>query len=130
MSPAKKKTQQRSRSPFELGVLIASIAAIVAVVAGLILAGVQRVPEPPDLRVSVVRQGEASGGVTYLVRVRNDGGRTAESVVVEVTVGNEARETELVAVARSDEESAVVVFPAGTTGDARAEIQSYTEPAR
>lgn len=133
MSPAKKKKKNKKdseRSPFEIGVLVAATAAIAAVVAGLILAGVQRVPDGPDLKATVARQGEASGGVAYLVRVRNDGGRTAETVVVEVTVGEETREAQIFAVARKDEESAVVVFPPGTTGLAEAEIQSYAEPAR
>lgn len=128
MSPAAKKDAKSTS--FEVTVLVASIAAIVAVVAGLVVAGVQRVPEGPELKATVVRQGEASGGVAYVVRVRNDGGRTAETVVVEVTVGEETREAQIFAVARSDEETAVVIFPPGTTGGASAEIQSYAEPAR
>lgn len=128
MSPAKRKAAKSS--PFEMAVLAASIIAIVAVVAGLVVAGIQRVPEGPELKATVVRQGDASGGVAYLVRVRNDGGRTAEAVVVEVTVGDQTREAQIFAVARSDEETAIVVFPPGTTGEAGAQIQSYAEPAR
>lgn len=128
MSPARKKAAQSS--PFEAAVLIASIASIVSVVVGLFFAGIQRVPEGPQLKATAVRQGDGSGGVTYLVRVRNDGGRTAEAVIVEVTVGDQVREAQIFAVARSDEETAVVVFPPGTTGEAKAEIQSYAEPAR
>lgn len=127
MTPAKRTND---RSLFEFLVLGLSALAIVAVVVTLVVQGFKERPSRPDLSAIVSPASNGSGGVTYMVVVRNDGGETAEHVVVEVTVGAESRETELAAVARGDEEQATVVFPAGTTGPAQAEILSYTESSR
>lgn len=131
MSPKKVDRGKRDRSPLELTILGISIVAILAVVVALVGSGSSIGTGPPDLRVSATPVGgTASGGAPYAVVVRNVGGQSAESVEIEVTVGDEARTLSLVAVARGDEESATVIFPAGTTGEAIVDVQSYSEPSR
>lgn len=125
-----KRGLARERTPFEVAILAVALLAVVGIVTGLLLSGGGGSGSQPDLRANVRATGLASGGQTYLVTVRNNGGRTAENVVVEVTIGSESRETELLAVARRDAEHAIVVFPPGTTGAPQVAILSYTEPAR
>lgn len=121
----------RDRTPFEIGILVASLLAIVGVVIALLVSDLRVASGPPDLRVTVSVAGPTrSGGVPYEVRVRNEGGQTAENVEIEVTVGTETRTLNFTAVTRSDEETGVVVFPSGTTGPATAKVQSFSEPAR
>ena len=111
--------------------MITSLLAIAAVVAGLIAASTSGGEGPPDLRTSVAPVGvERSGGVIYELTVENRGGATAENVVVEITVGEESREIEVLSVAKGDEESATVVFPPGTSGAAGAVVLSYHETTR
>lgn len=122
---------RRDRTPFEISILVASLLAIMGVIVALLMSDLRVASGPPDLRVTVGAAGPSrSGGAPYEVRVRNEGGETAENVEIEVTVGTETRTLNLTAVTRSDEESGVVIFPSGTTGSATAEVQSYSEPAR
>ena len=122
---------RRGRTPLELAVLLVSLAAVASVVAGLIIASATGGEGPPDL-VAVARPTglERSGGALYELLVRNQGGQTAENVVVEVTVGSETREVEILSVSKGDEEVASVVFPRGTDGTAEARVLSYHETTR
>lgn len=124
-----KATAARKRTPFEIGVLAAAAIAILAVVAGLAAGGLNVGTSRPDLRVAAeYAGGGSSGGSTYIVTVRNEGGTTAAGVVVEVTVGDETREAQLNLVTRGDESRATVVFPPGTQGAAEAQIISFSQP--
>jgi uncharacterized protein (TIGR02588 family) len=130
MSPAKRGVW-RGRTPFEIAVLVFSLAATGAVVAGLVAFGVTSGPDVADLRVTVRETGvRASGGAVFEVTVRNVGDKTAENVVVEVLAGDESRELELLSVSKRDEETATVIFPVGTTGPASARVLSYHETIR
>lgn len=122
---------RRERTKLELGVLLVSVAAVGTVVVGLVVAGVSGGTGPPDLRATVGPSGvERSGGAVYELSVRNQGGQTAENVVVEVSVGSETREVEILSVSKGDEEVASVVFPRGTAGTATARVLSYHETTR
>lgn len=119
----------RKRTTFEWVVLLVSLAATLAVVVGLVVSELSGDRGPVDLRVSVADAGEpASGGRPLEVTVTNVGGTSAENVTIEVTVGDVVREVTLDLVAKGDEESAEVVFPAGATGPPQAEVLSYTKP--
>lgn len=122
---------RRKRTALELVVLIVSVLAAGAVVAGLIVSSFTGGAGAPDLRAVAHATGEErSGGVVYEVTIRNAGGETAENVVLEVTVGTELRELEILSVSKGDEETATVVFPRGTSGDATVEILSYHATTR
>ena len=119
----------RQRTTFEWVLLVVSLAATLAVVAGLVASELFGRGGPVDLRVSVIDTGEqASGGRTLEVTVTNVGGTSAENVVIEVTVGEVVREITLDLVAKGDEESAEVVVPTDTSGTPHAEVLSYTKP--
>ena len=130
MTKSKRQKLVRARTPFELSILIVAGLSVLAIVIALAVSGLSLPEGPPDLQVKVLPQQERSGGIPYVVEVHNVGGETAESVTVEVTVGSEKREADLLAVARGDTERATVVFPPGTTGSAKAEILAYTETGR
>jgi uncharacterized protein (TIGR02588 family) len=120
---------RRERTPFEWALLAVSLAAILAVVVGLVVSGLAGGRGPADLRVSIASADEpASGGRTLQVTVTNTGGRSAENVIVEITVGDVTREINLDLVAKGDTETATVVVPAGATGPPKAEVVSYTNP--
>ena len=120
---------RRERTPLEWALLAVSLAAILAIVAGMVVSGLRGPGGPADLRVTIADAGElASGGRTLEVTVRNVGGTSAENVIVEVTVGDVTGEVNLDLVAKGDTESAGVVVPAGTTGPSHAEVVSYTNP--
>jgi uncharacterized protein (TIGR02588 family) len=120
---------RRERTPFEWAVLSVSLAATLAVVAGLVVGGLVGPRGPADLRVTVADAGgQASGGRPLEVGVTNVGGTSAENVVIEVTVGDVTREVNLELVAKGDEESAAVVVPDDAVGPPRAEVVSYTSP--
>lgn len=126
-----RRSLRRERTPFEKGVLAVSILAVGSIIAGLLLASTTGAEGPPDLRVSVAETPiNRSGGVVYAVTVRNVGGETAANVVIEVVVGGESREIELVSVAKGDEEEASAIFPPGTSGTARASVLSYHRATR
>jgi hypothetical protein len=119
----------RQRTTFEWGLLLVSLAATIAVVAGLVVSELSGHSGPVDLRVSVTDTGgPASAGRLLEVTVTNVGGTSAENVVIEVTVGNVVREVNLELVAKGDEESAAVVVPTDATGPPHAEVLSYTTP--
>ena len=81
----------RERTPFEWALLVVSLAATLAVVAGLVLSGLAGSRGPADLQVTVATADEpASGGQPVDVTVSNDGGTSAENVIIEVTVGDVA----------------------------------------
>lgn len=135
MSAARKGSSSRGfrrpRTPFEWTILVSAASALLAIVVGLMLGAVRTTDGPPNLRATARATGsERSGGVPYEVTVHNRGGQTAENVEVEVTVGSEVRTVAFMAVARGDVETGVVIFPRGTSGEARAEVQSYTGTAR
>ena len=118
---------RRNRTPFEWALLVVSLAATLAVVAGLSASRLAGPRGPADLRVTVKdADGPASGGRPLEVTVTNVGGTSAQNVIVEVTVGDVTREVNLDLVAKGDTESAAVVVPAGAAGPPRAEVVSYT----
>jgi uncharacterized protein (TIGR02588 family) len=120
---------RRNRTPFEWALLLASLAATLAVVAGLVTSGLTGPHGPADLHVTVEdADGLASGGRPLEVTVTNVGGTSAQNVIVEVTVDDVTREVNLDLVAKGDTESAGVVVPAGAAGLPRAEVVSYTKP--
>jgi uncharacterized protein (TIGR02588 family) len=120
---------RRERTPFEWALLAVSLAATLAVVAGLVVSGLAGPRGPADLRVTVTDVGvPASGGRPLEVTVTNAGGTSAENVIVEVIVGDVTREVNLDLVAKGDTESAAVVVPADVTGEPSAEVVSYTSP--
>jgi uncharacterized protein (TIGR02588 family) len=119
----------RERTAFEWTLLVVSLAAIVAVVVGLVVSGSGGSRGPADLRVSIAFADEpASGGRPLEVTVTNAGGTSAENVIVEITVGDITREINLDLVAKGDTETATVVVPADAEGSPRAEVVSYTNP--
>jgi uncharacterized protein (TIGR02588 family) len=120
---------RRERTPFEWVLLVVSLAATLAVVAGLVVSGLAGPRGPADLRVTVADAGgPASGGRPLEVTVTNVGWTSAENVIVEVTVGDVTREVNLDLVAKGDTESAAVVVPADAAGPPHAEVVSYTNP--
>lgn len=120
---------RRERTPFEWALLGVSLAATLAVVAGLVVSGLAGPRGPADLRVSIAdADGPASGGRPLEVTVTNVGGTSAENVIVEVSVGVVTREVNLDLVAKGDTESATVVVPADAVGPPHAEVISYTNP--
>ena len=120
---------RRERTPLEWALLVVSLAATLAVVAGLVVSGLAGPQGPADLRVSVADAGApASGGRPLEVTVTNVGGTSAENVVVEVTVGDITREVNLDRVAKGDTESAAVVVPRDTVGTPQTDVVSYTIP--
>ena len=114
---------RRERTTFEWAILVVSLAAVVAIVAGLVTAWVTYESGPPVLRASVTRT-EAPN--RFVVAVRNDGGATAEHVRVLVRRGRGSVEVELLAVPKGDEEEAFVTI--GGRGRPTAQVQSYQEP--
>ena len=119
----------RERTTLEWVLLLASLAATLAVVVGLVVSELSGRRGPADLRVRVADTGEpASGGRLLEVTVTNVGGTSAENVVIEVTVGDVVREVTLDLVAKGDEASADIVIPVDATATAEAEILSYTKP--
>lgn len=119
----------RERTTFEWALLVVSLAATLAVAAGLVISGLAGPRGPADLRV-VVQEAEApaSGGRRLEVTVENVGGTSAENVVIEITVGIVTREVNLDLVAKGDTESAAVVVPSDAAGTPHAEVVSYTSP--
>jgi uncharacterized protein (TIGR02588 family) len=120
---------RRERTPFEWALLVVSLAAILALAAGLVVSGLTGPRGPADLRVRIADADEpASGGRPLEVTVTNRGGTSAENVIVEVTVGDVTREVNLDLVAKGDTETAAVVVPADAAGSPHAEVVSYTNP--
>jgi uncharacterized protein (TIGR02588 family) len=118
---------RRERTPFEWALLLVSLAATLAVVAGLVGSELAGHKGPADLRVSVAEAGgPASGGRPLEVTVTNVGGTSAENVVIEVSVGDVTREVNLDLVAKGDKEYAAVVVPADVADPPHAEVVSYT----
>lgn len=128
-SGSRRSAPRRQRTSFEWALLLGSLAATLAVVAGLVVSGLVGPRGPADLRVTVSEPGgQASGGRPLEVSVQNVGGTSAENVVLEVTVGDVVREVNLDLVAKGDEESATVVVPDDAAGSPQAEVMSYTNP--
>lgn len=125
--PSGSRGIRRERTPLEWALLVVSLAATLAVVAGLVVSGLAGPNGPADLRVTIAAADEpASGGRPLEVTVANVGGTSAENVTVEVTVGDVTREVNLDLVAKGDTESAAVVVPVDAAGPPRAEVVSYT----
>jgi uncharacterized protein (TIGR02588 family) len=119
---------RRKRSAFEWILLVVALAAIAAVVGGLVRYGFRAGDGPPDLKAEVRFQGPGSGGSVFEISVANGGGVTAEKVVIEVMLGDVTREAEIESVAKGDQETAFVVFPSADAGaQPEVHIVSYLE---
>lgn len=130
MSPAKRGVR-RSRTLFETIVLAVALAAVSSIVLGLVAARISGSRGAADLRASIRATGEAvSGGELYELTIRNVGGETAENVVIEITIGEETRELELLSISKGDDEKASIIFPSGSTGTPVVEVLSYHETTR
>lgn len=114
----------RKRTVLEWSVLVIALIAIVSVAAGLVIYSLSSETGPPDLRVDMRPTSGQDG--SYVVRVTNRGGTTAEDVVIEVTLGVETRQVEFMAVAKGDREEAIVVLEG--TGEPRARVKTFKEP--
>ncbi|MGH2690120.1 MAG: hypothetical protein ACRDKW_15140 [Actinomycetota bacterium] len=120
---------KRKRSALEWALLLVSLAAIAGVVGSLVSYGLRAGGGPADLRVEARFTGTGSGGSVFEVTVRNEGGATAERVMLEVTLGDVTREADIDVVAKGDREAAFVVFPTGDAGSAPVvRVVSYEEP--
>lgn len=121
-----KKTSslRRERTPFEWAILGVSIAAIGAIVAGLIISSLTYKPGPADL--SVVLHPDAGHENRFVLVVTNRGGATAEDLRVDVKRGTASVEVDFRAVPKGDKEEALVEIPGSTQPTAR--VQSYQEP--
>lgn len=136
MSPAGRSSSKtesfslkRDRTPFEWVLLLISLAAIGTVIVGLFFYAGHQAGGEAELSVEVTGTGEGfEGGPQVEVTVRNTGGSGAEQVVTEVTMGEQTREVTMVRIPKDDEASAVVTFPAGTTGTPEGELLSYNTP--
>lgn len=115
---------RRERTTFEWAILAVSIAAIVAIVVGLILSSLGYETAPAALRTELVGQDDGSG--RFVLSVINDGGATAEEVRVLVRRGSGSVEVEFRAVPKGDVEEAFVRI--GGHGRPTAQVQSYKEP--
>ena len=119
----------RERTRFELALLVVSLAATLAVVARLVVTGLNGPSGPADLHVTIADADDpASGGRPLEVTVSNVGGTSAQNVIVEVIVGDITREVNLDLVAKGDTETATVVVPADGSDPADANVLSYTNP--
>ncbi len=120
----KKNTLKRERTAFEWAILGVSLAAIAAIVAGLLISSISYETGPADL--SAVLKPEGRGPNRFVLTVTNRGGATAEDVHVNVSRESEAVEVEFRAVPKGDEEEAVVEI--GGSGKPTARVQSYQDP--
>jgi uncharacterized protein (TIGR02588 family) len=120
---------RRKRTPLEWTLLVVSLAATLAVVAGLVVSGLAGPRGAADLRVTIADAATpASGGRPLQITVSNVGGTSAQNVIVEITLGDVTREVNLDLVAKGDSESAAVVFPTDAEGSPHADVVSYTNP--
>lgn len=120
---------KRERTPFEWALLAVALAAIGTVIVGLFLYAGHKAGGEADLQVEVVDTGKkVDGGPQVEVTVKNVGGSGAEEIVTEVKMGGESREVTMVRIPKDDEASAIVTFPAGTTGTPEGELLSYNTP--
>lgn len=99
-----------------------SVVAVVLIVAGLLIFGFSVESGPPDLSVTV----RPATATEFVVVVANQGGTTAEDVIVLVRRGGIEREVEFRSVPKGDEEEARV--PLSGSGPPTAEVASYKEP--
>lgn len=74
------------KNPLEWTVFALSAILIVAVVAILVTAAVDRTPNAPDLRVELGAPQRVTAGYRIPVTVRNEGGGTAARVRIEATL--------------------------------------------
>lgn len=121
-----KKTSslKRERTTFEWAILGTSIAAIGAIVLGLIISSLSYKPGPADL--SVVLHPDGGRENRFVLTVTNRGGATAEDLRVDVRRGSESVEVEFRAVPKGDKEVAFVEIAGSTHPTAR--VLSYQEP--
>ena len=118
-----KNTLRRERTAFEWAILALSVAAIAAIIAGLVSASIGYDSGPADMRATLTPDSEPN---RYVLSVTNDGGATAEHVRVLVRRGRGTVEVELLAVPKGDVEEAFVKI--GGRGRPTAQVQSYQEP--
>jgi hypothetical protein len=122
VSPTK-TTLRRERTTFEWAILALSVAAIAAIIAGLVIASIGHESGPAQLHASLAPDGEPN---RYVLSVTNEGRATAEHVRVIVRRGRGSVEVELLAVPKGDVEEAFVKI--GGRGRPTAQVQSYQEP--
>jgi hypothetical protein len=114
---------KRDRTSFEVAILVGSLVAIVAIIAGLVISALGYESGPAKLETSLAR---GTGRHDYVLTVKNEGGATAEEVRVLVRRGRGSVEVEFRAVPKGDAEEALVTI--GGTGRPTARVQSYKEP--
>lgn len=115
---------RRERTTFEWGILAVSIAAIAAIVAGLIVSSLTYDTPKAALRAELAAHRDDRN--RFVLTVTNDGGTTAEEVLVLVRRGSGTVEVEFRAVPKGDVEEAFVHI--GGRGRPTAQVQSYKEP--
>ena len=114
---------RRERTGFEWAILAVSVAAIVAIVTGLVVAAFGHESGPAQLRATVEADTRPN---RFVVTVTNEGGATAEHVRVVVRRGRGSVELDLIAVPKGDSEEAFVTI--GGRGRPTAQVQSYQDP--
>jgi uncharacterized protein (TIGR02588 family) len=120
---------KRDRTPFEWALLAVAVVAIGSVVVGLFRYAGQKSGGQAELTVEVQGTGkQVDGGPQVEVTVRNSGGSGAEQVVTEVKMGGETREVTMTRIPKDDHGTALVTFPAGTSGTPEGELLSYNQP--
>ena len=122
----KKKTEglSRSRTAFEMVILFVAIVAITTIVGGLGFYAFTFKTGPADLQLAVLPDEQKEN--TFVIRVNNRGGTTAEDVIVEVASEDESHDVEFKVVAKGGAEEAVVEMQASSPPKAR--IKTYKEP--
>jgi uncharacterized protein (TIGR02588 family) len=120
---------KRERTPFEWILLLVALGSIGTIVVGLFLYAGHKAGGEAELVAEATDTGKPVDGAPQVeLTVRNVGGSGAEEVLTEVTMGEESREVTMVRIPKDDEATAIVSFPAGTTGTPEAEILSYNQP--
>lgn len=128
MTTGKRRGPARERTSLEIVVLVLSMIGILSIIGGLAWYGVTTDGSQAELTVEISGpKDESETRRIYEVTVSNNGGTTAEEVVVEVVAGDTTREIQFRVIAKRDQAKATVVLHAESQ-DPRAEIISYKEP--
>lgn len=119
----------RERTAFEWALLLVSAGAIGTIVIGLLIYAGNQAGGEAKLVAGFARAGtDRNGGPQFEVTVRNTGGSGAEQVVTEVSLGQDTRLVTMLRIPKDDEASAIVTFPAGSSGDPELQVLSYNQP--